>query len=150
MEKILLFQVCLFLLFSLGCSSESRPSEPGLNDLAKAFQAANQAASVDSMLSLYHLDGCDDRTINMLKGALDYELGLPIEQVEFESLSGAPEEVIEFTHDGTAYGPSLEPRYRMRVTYAMEDQFTSLFSIGKTTEGEWRIVTARPKPEPAL
>lgn len=150
MEKILLFQVCLFFTLSLGCNSDSRRADPGLEELAAAFHTANQAASIDSMLGLYYLDGCDKRTIDMLKGALDYELGLPIEHIEFEPLSGAPEEVIEFTHDGTAYGPSLEPRYRMRVTYALEDNFTSLFSIGKTPAGDWRIVTARPKPEPAL
>ena len=138
-----------FLALLAGCGSENHP-EPGLAELAQAFQYANQAETITPMLALYHTKGSDDRTLTLLKGALEYELGLPIRAIQFEPLSGAPEETIDFTHDGVAYGPSLKPHYRMRVIYAVEDQFTSLFSVGKTPEGTWRIVCATPKPEPTF
>ena len=98
------------------------------------------------MLGLYYLEGADKRTVDLLKGALHYELGLPIQKVDFEPLSGAPEETIDFTYNGISYGPSIPPLYRMRVVYAVEDQFTSLFTIGLSPEQEWRIVCAKPKP----
>ena len=124
-----------------------RPSSglnPELQSLSAAFKAANQASDIEPMLALYHLDGSDERITTRLKSALHYELGLPIEQIEFTPLSGAAEETIEFTHDGISYGPSLPPRYRMRVIYAGNEQFTSLFTIGKSPSGAWRIICAKP------
>ena len=132
------------LLFS-ACSPKSE-LELGLDDLSARFLAANQADTIEPMLALYCLDGCDELITSRLKGALDYELGLPIEQVEFEPLSGSPEETIEFTHNGITYGPSLKPLYRMRVIYAVDDHFTSLFTVGQDTSGEWQIICAKPKP----
>ena len=137
------------LALLVGCDSGNYP-EPGLDVLAQEFKEANQAEDIAPMLALYQTQGSDARTLTLLKGALEYELGLPIKRIDFEPLSGAPEENIDFTHDGVAYGPSLKPRYRMRVIYAVDDQFTSLFSVGKSPTGEWRIVCATPKPEPSL
>jgi len=132
------------MLFT-ACSPQSE-LERGLDDLSARFQAANQADTIEPMLALYYLEGCDTLITSRLKGALNYELGIPIGRIEFEALSGASEETIEFTHNGTTYGPSLKPRYRMQVIYAVEDRFTSLFTIGKSPSGEWQIICAKPRP----
>lgn len=116
----------------------------GLKQLAADFRTANQAKTIEPMLELYCLEGIDELSIMRLKGALQYELGLPIRKIEFEPLSGAPEETIQFTHNGTQYGPTLKPRHRMRVTYEGKDRFTSLFTIGKTDSGVWQFVSAKP------
>ncbi len=140
---------CLLTLLlgaALGCSPGSEARDAGLDSLEAAFRAANKAETIEPMLALYHTEGSDERTIDLLKAALDFELGLPIKSIRFESLHGAPEESIAFEHDGRHYGPTLEPRRRMRVVYAVEDGFTSLFTIGKTPVGEWRIICAKPKP----
>lgn len=132
----------------LGCAQKDNELPDGLEQLATAFTSANQAPNTDQMLGLYYLEGADQRTRDLLKAALDYEIGLPIQAINFEPLQGAPEETIDFVHQGTAYGPSIPPKYRMRVAYAVEDGFTSLFTIGQTPTGDWRIVCAKPKPEP--
>jgi hypothetical protein len=135
------------LLITITILAACRPTSglnAELNRLSAEFKTANQASAIKPMLALYHLDGSDERTTKRLKSALHYELGLPIKRIEFEPLSGAAEETIEFTHDGIAYGPSLPPSYRMRVTYAGKDQFTSLFTIGKSPSGAWRIICAKP------
>jgi hypothetical protein len=133
------------MALSSACSPKSE-LEQGLDDLSIHFQAANQADTIEPMLALYFMEGCDTLITSRLKGALNFELGLPIKRIEFEALSGASEETIEFTHNGTAYGPSLKPLYRMRVVYAVEDNFTSLFTVGQNPNGEWQIICARPKP----
>ena len=133
------------MLLLAACSPKST-LELGLDDLSARFVAANQADTIEPMLQLYCLNGCDSLITSRLKGALDYELGLPIQQIEFEALSGAAEETIEFTHNGVSYGPSLTPRYRMRVLYAVEDHFSSLFTVGQNPSGEWQIICAKPKP----
>ncbi len=132
------------LLFA-ACSPKST-LDLGLDDLSARFIAANQADTIEPMLKLYCLNGCDSLIISRLKGALDYELGLPIQQIVFEALSGAAEETIEFTHNGVSYGPSLTPRYRMRVLYAVEDHFSSLFTVGQNNAGDWQIICAKPRP----
>tara|TARA_B110000285_G_scaffold161852_1_gene180793 strand:+ start:2809 stop:3252 length:444 start_codon:yes stop_codon:yes gene_type:complete len=133
------------MLLLAACSPKST-LELGLDDLSARFVAANQADTIEPMLQLYCLNGCDSLITSRLKGALDYELGLPIQQIEFEALSGAAEETIEFTHNGVTYGPSLTPRYRMRVLYAVEDHFSSLFTVGQNPSGDWQIICAKPKP----
>ncbi|MDG1241475.1 MAG: hypothetical protein P8R37_05415 [Opitutae bacterium] len=133
------------MLLLAACSPKST-LELGLDDLSARFVAANQADTIEPMLKLYYLKGCDSFITSRLKGALDYELGLPIQQIEFEALSGASEETINFTHNGANYGPSLTPRYRMRVRYAVEDHFSSLFTVGQNPTGEWQIICAKPKP----
>ena len=148
--RLLLSLFAAFGLLLLGaCTPEPEPNA-GLETLRLQFKAANQAESIEPLLSLYHLEGCDPSTLLMLKGALTYELGLPVREVTFEPLSGAPEEAISYTHNGVTYGPTLTPAYRMRVSYALEDGFTSLFTIGETNEGEWKIVTAKPLPVPKI
>jgi len=133
-------------LFFITACARSPVQEDSLKDLATEFRVANQAETIEPMLSLYYLEGVDERMRTRLRAALDYELGLPIERIEFEPLSGSPEETIDFIQEGVAYGPSLKPEYRMRVLYAGEKSFNSLFTIGRTQEGQWRIVCARPKP----
>ena len=133
------------LLLFATCSPKST-LERGLDDLSVRFAAANQADTIEPMLKLYCLNGCDSLIISRLKGALDYELGLPIQHIQFEALSGAAEETIEFTYNGVTYGPSLTPRYRMRVRYAVEDHFSSLFTVGQNTSGDWQIICAKPRP----
>lgn len=142
---------CLLLLLLAMSACTSEPEEsPGLEALRQDFMRANQAGSIAPLLSLYHTEGSDESTLTLLKGALGYELGLPIKEITFEPLSGAPEESIHFTHNEVDYGPSLTPERRMRVVYDLEDGLTSLFTIGQTDDGVWRIVCAKPLPEFSL
>ena len=141
----LLALLCPTLLLTLPSACSDKTTAPaGLAKLETAFRRANQAADIGPMLALYHLEGASANTVQLLKNALRNELGLPIARIEFAALNGAPEESIHFVHDGVAYGPSLTPAHRMRVSYAVEDGFTSLFSIGQTDAGSWRIVCAKP------
>ena len=137
----LLVQVSLVLL---ACDRSEVARYKGTKALAEEFRIASQADTVEPMLALYALEGTEKQTIRMLKEAIEYELNLPISSIQFEPLTGAPEERIDYVHDGVAYGPSLEPRLRMRVLYALEDQFTSLYTVGQLPDGTWRIVCARP------
>lgn len=134
------------MLALTACSSENSETAK-LKQLERNFRAANQAKTIDPMLALYHLEGAADNTVALLKNALSYELGLPIASIDFEPLSGAPEEQIDYVHDGVTFGPSLPPRYRMRVSYDLKDRFSSLFTIGISPDGNWRIVCAKPKSE---
>ena len=118
---------------------------PELEAFADAFSEANQATEVEAMLAIYALEGATEKTKNLLKNAILYELGLPIQSISFEPLTGLPEESIEFTHQDVDYVATLEPSMRMRVRYATEDRFESLYSIAQNNAGEWRIVSARPK-----
>lgn len=131
------------LAFS-ACNQHSETTDAELELLADAFHQANQADSIDPMLQLYCLDGVDPSTLNRLKGALKFELGIPIRSIEFEPLTGAPEECIAYVHNDVRYGPSLPPGYRMRVTYDQEDGFSSLFTVGRESNGPWKIICARP------
>ncbi|CAA6694145.1 MULTISPECIES: hypothetical protein [unclassified Lentimonas] len=144
--KTLTTFACFSAMALLNACTPKAELEPGLDELSARFQAANKADTIEPMLDLYYLEGCDKMITSRLKGALNFELGFPIERIEFEPLSGASEETIEFTYNGASYGPSLEPRYRMKVLYAVEDRFTSLFTVGKNPKGEWQIICAKPKP----
>ena len=129
------------LLVSSACSTQESAE---LEAFADAFTEANQATGVDPMLAIYALEGTTENTKNLLKNALLYELGLPIQSIEFEALTGSPEESIEYSHQGVDYIATLEPSLRMRVRYETEDRFESLFSIGKNGAGQWRIISSRP------
>ena len=118
---------------------------PELKAFADAFSEANQATGVEAMLAIYALEGTTENTKNLLKNAILYELGLPIQSINFEPLTGLPEESIEYTHQDVDYVATLEPSMRMRVRYATEDCFESLYSIAQNNAGEWRIVSTRPK-----
>jgi hypothetical protein len=138
-----LLPLCAAFLALTACLP--KPAEDtALAAFANAFRAANGAADIEPMLALYELEGVTDSTTALLKNTLLYEQGLPIQSIEFEPLTGAPEENIYFTHQGIEYGPTVDPLYRMRVHYATEDHFESLFTIGRNSKNEWRIVSARP------
>lgn len=130
------------ILFSLSACTPK--ADDGLAALAQNFRTANQADMIEPMLALYALEGTTENTRNLLKTTLQFELGMPIQSIEFEPLSGAPEESIRYTHQGIEYGPTLTPGYRMRVLYRTEDNFESRFTIGQLEDGSWRIVSSRP------
>lgn len=116
-----------------------------LEAFANAFSEANKATGIEAMLAIYALEGTTENTKNLLKNAILYELGLPIQSISFEPLTGLPEESIKYTHQDVDYVATLEPSMRMRVRYATEDRFESLYSIAQNNAGEWRIVSTRPK-----
>lgn len=150
LPKFIIWLLAIIGFTLIACNRPENPLDKDLQVFAEAFRKANKAEDTGPMLDLYHLDGVEKRTVLMLEQALGYELGLPVGSIDFEPLSGAPEESIDFTHDGVRYGPSLEPTLRMRVVYAVEDKFTSLFTLGRTKDGNWRIVSAKPRQEPDL
>ena len=136
-----IFVSCALLVLS-ACSTQQSAE---LEAFARAFTEANQATGVEAMLAIYALEGTTENTKNLLKNAILYELGLPIQSISFEPLTGLPEESIEYTHQDVDYIATLEPSMRMRVRYATEDRFESLYSIAQNNAGEWRIVSTRPK-----
>ena len=136
-----IFVSCTLLALSACSMQESAELEA----FANAFSEANKATGIEAMLAIYALEGTTENTKNLLKNAILYELGLPIQSISFEPLSGLPEESIEYTHQDVDYVATLEPSMRMRVRYATEDRFESLYSIAQNNAGEWRIVSARPK-----
>ena len=136
-----IFVSCTLLAFS-ACSMQESPE---LEAFADAFSEANQATGVEAMLAIYALEGTTENTKNLLKNAILYELGLPIQSISFEPLTGLPDESIKYTHQDVDYIATLEPSMRMRVRYATEDRFESLYSIAQNNAGEWRIVSTRPK-----
>ena len=133
----------LAILFSLLAACTPK-ADDSLEALAEGFREANQAKTIEPMLELYALKGTTENTRDLLKTALQFELGMPIQSIEFEPLSGAPEENIRYTHQGVEYGPTLTPGYRMHVRYRTEDKFQSHFTIGQLEDGSWRIVSSRP------
>lgn len=135
-----IFVSCVLLVLSACSTQESAELEA----LAEAFTEANQATEVEPMLAIYALEGTTENTKNLLKNALLYELGLPIQSIEFEPLTGSPEESIAYSHQGLDYIATLKPSLRMRVRYKTEDRFESLFSIGQNSAGQWRIISSRP------
>ena len=135
-----IFVSCVLLVLSACSTQESAELEA----LAQAFTEASQATEVEPMLAIYALEGTTENTKNLLKNALLYELGLPIQSIEFEPLTGSPEESIAYSHQGLDYIATLKPSLRMRVRYKTEDRFESLFSIGQNSAGQWRIISSRP------
>lgn len=132
-----------FTILALSACSMQQSHE--LEAFADAFSEANQATGVGAMLAIYALEGTTENTKNLLKNAILYELGLPIQSISFEPLTGLPEESIKYTHQDVDYVATLEPSMRMRVRYATEDRFESLYSIAQNNAGEWRIISTRPK-----
>ena len=136
-----IFVICAQFALIACSTQESRELEA----FANAFSEANQATGVEAMLAIYALEGATENTKNLLKNAILYELGLPIQSISFEPLNGLPEESIEYTHQDVDYVATLEPSLRMRVRYATEDRFESLYSIAQNNAGEWRIISSRPR-----
>lgn len=145
--RVRVFKTIAFFLVSLtviGCS-DLVLNKKSLNAFSESFIAANESRDVEAMLELFALEEADQKTINLLRIAIEFEIGLPIESLVFESLSGAPEEIINYTHNGISYEPSLKPKYRMKVQYDVEGQLASKYTLGRNIENDWRIVTAVPK-----
>lgn len=145
--RVRVFNTISFFLVSLtviGCS-DLVLNKKSLNAFSESFIAANESRDVEAMLELFALEEADQKTINLLRIAIEFEIGLPIESLVFESLSGAPEEIINYTHNGISYEPSLKPKYRMKVQYDVEGQLASKYTLGRNIENDWRIVTAVPK-----
>jgi hypothetical protein len=141
MQRLPLFFAALFTLTA--CQPQNS-EESELDAFAVAFRVANEAPDIEPMLTLYALNDSTEATVNFLKNALLYEVGMPILSIGFEPLSGSPEETIRYEHQGIQYGPTIEPLQRMRVRYGTEDAFESLYTIGKDAAGNWRIVSSRP------
>ncbi len=138
---------CIFAVsvsLALTACQPKLQNDSALKQLKSSFISANKATSPKAMLELYYLEGTDSSTISLLKAALNYELGLEIVSIQFLPLSGAPEETINYTHNGTTYGPTLEAKLRMQVVYKSEDAFTSLFTIGQTPNKKWKIISSKP------
>lgn len=117
-----------------------------LDNFAAAFRAANQAKDIKPMLELYATNGIDKEQLTALKGALEYELGLPIESIQFHKYTNDTDALIDYTYQGVPYGPSLPPKILMQVQYSTNDRFMSRFTLGQTEAGSWRIICARPTP----
>jgi len=115
-----------------------------LRKLAADFKAANQAPTIDPMLDLYSLEGIDELSIIRLRAALRYELGLPIKAIDFEPLSDASKAKIQFVRSDATYGPVLEPLHTMRVNYNSKDNFSSIYTVGKTASGNWKLILTKP------
>ena len=140
MKQLQIFATCLCII---GCKPDAIQNTK-LEVFAQTFIEANNSRSTQAMLDLYALEGSKEYTINLLRNALVYESGMPVKSIEFEPLSGSPEEKIHYEHQGIKYGPTLEPRLRMRVRYSTDDRFESLFTIGQNADSEWRIISSRP------
>ncbi|MEM1221369.1 MAG: hypothetical protein AAGH40_01290 [Verrucomicrobiota bacterium] len=149
-HKLHTIGIFTLILAMLSACTPKEKLPDGLNKFADLFRAANQAENIDPMLELYNLKKADKRTIRLLKATLSNELGLPIIEIVFSPLTGAPEETICFEHKGIAYGPSHTPEYRMAVYHDSEDGFTSRYTIGRIRSGEWKILCSKPLPEPKL
>lgn len=135
----------VILSFLLSACSDTFIYQKSLNEFSESFLKANLEENMDAMLSLYATNGIKKGDLAILKTALSFEIGLPIQTISFEELTGAPEESIAYEHEGVSYEASLTPRLSMHVKYAVEGQLKSKFSIGRTSKKEWKIVTAIPK-----
>lgn len=134
----------LIFLFPLLSCSDLGFYQKSLNLFAEDFEAANTSENLTKMLGLYALEGMDPKDLSILKTALSFELGIPIKCIHFERLNGAPEETIDFHHNGLPYQSSITPIYKMIVAYQTEELFTSRFTIGKDLDNKWKIITAIP------
>jgi hypothetical protein len=133
-----------FLITVLIACSPVPLENHSLDDFAAAFRTANQAKNLNPMLQLYATNGADKEQLTALKGALEYELGLPIESIQFHKYTNDADAQIDYTYQGVPYGPSLPPKILMQVQYSTNDRFMSRFTLGQTEAGSWRIICARP------
>lgn len=135
----------VILSLSLIACSDTFVYQKSLNQFSERFIKANSEEDMDAMLGLYATKELEEIDFAILKTALSFEIGLPIQSISFEELTGAPEEFIAFAHEGIEYEASLTPRLRMLVEYSVEGQLASKFSIGRNSKKEWKIITAIPK-----
>ena len=143
MRKLLGLFVILSILLS--ACSDTTIHQKSLSEFAERFTIANAPEDMDAMLGLYALKGIKKNDLSILRTALSFEIGLPIEAIRFQELTGAPEESIAFQHQSIEYQASLTPKLRMLVEYATEEKLKSKFSIGQNAKKEWKIITAIPK-----
>lgn len=141
----LLIAILVILSFLLGSCSDTLVYKDSLNDFSDSFLEANLEEDIDAMLDLYETNGLKKSDLRILKTALSFEIGLPIQTISFEKLTGSPEESIAYEHEGVEFTASLTPRLRMNVVYAIEGQLTSKFTIGRNSKKEWKIITGIPK-----
>ncbi len=134
-----------FMTVLIACGPASIENQT-LDDFAAAFRTANKAKNLSPMLELYATSGVDKEQLTALKGALEYELGLPIESIQFHKYTNDTGAQIDYTYQGVPYGPSLPPKLFMQVQYSTDDRFMSRFTLGQTEAGSWRIICARPTP----
>lgn len=139
-------RIVLFLILGLllALYFNTLVQQKSLNELSDRFILANTSEDMGAMLSLYALEGIKEKDLAILKTALSFEIGLPIQSISFQDLTGTPEESIAYQHQGIQYKASLVPKLRMVVEYAVEGQLTSKFSIGQNPKKEWQIITAIP------
>lgn len=135
-----------FIMTVLIACSPASLEKQDLDNFAAAFRVANQAKNLSPMLKLYATSGADKEQLTALKGALEYELGLPIESIQFHKYTNDTDAQIDYTYQGVPYGPSLPPKILMQVQYSTNDRFMSRFTLGQTEAGSWRIICARPTP----
>ena len=143
MKRHVWLSVILFILMT--ACSDTFIYQKSLSQFSERFAKANSDEDMDAMLSLYATEGLKERDLAILKTALSFEIGLPIQSLRFQELSGAPEESIAYEHESIEYKASLAPKLRMLVTYADKGQLRSKFSIGRNSKKEWKIITAIPK-----
>jgi|TARA_A100001015_G_scaffold314564_1_gene424285 hypothetical protein len=135
--------LCLTCIALTACKPLA-PNKSDLESLSEQFYKANASSNIEAMLELYELGNASSQMVGFIRTAIEFEIGIPINRISFEPLTGAPEETIDFTHQGVTYGSSLEPRYRMIVSYSNDHASVSKFTIGKNANKDWRIVTAVP------
>lgn len=138
--------LCYLLGLSAACS-DLVLHQKSLKNFAKDFENANAAEDMEALLNLFDRARMDPKDLTVLKTALSFEIGLPIERIYFEALSGAPEETIAYERSGTAYQASTTPKYRMVVDYANQEGLRAKFTLGRDKNRDWKIVTAVPNLE---
>lgn len=140
--------ICTLLLFALiglnSACSDLILHQKSLKNFATDFENANDAENMEALLDLFDRANMDPKDLTVLKTALSFEIGLPIERIYFQALSGTPEETIAYEKAGTAYQASLKPKYRMVVDYAHQGGLSSKFTLGRDNNRDWKIVTAVP------
>ncbi|RCL30302.1 MAG: hypothetical protein DBX03_02470 [Puniceicoccaceae bacterium] len=132
-----------FLGLNLACS-DLILHQKSLKNFATDFERANLEEDMEALLNLFDRANMDTKDLTVLQTALSFEIGLPIERIYFQTLSGAPEETIAYEKGGTAYRGSLAPKYRMVVDYDTRGGLRSKFTLGLNNNRDWKIITAVP------
>ena len=100
----------VILSFLLSACSDTFIYQKSLNEFSESFLKANLEEDMDAMLGLYATNGLKKTDLAILKTALSFEIGLPIQTISFEELTGAPEESIAYEHEGIEYGAKLNSK----------------------------------------
>ena len=89
-------ELIVILSFLLSACSDTFIYQKSLNKFSESFLKANLEENMDAMLGLYATNGLKKTDLAILKTALSFEIGLPIQTISFEELTGAPEESIAY------------------------------------------------------